>query len=535
MTYQITPYAVVQFLTGSVSIITAILLWKRRTARGGWPLFLLFVMASEWAFANAMEAAAVPLELKITWAKIVYFGALTAPVFLVLFALQYTGTTKRITAVQTAMFFLIPLVIITLAITNKTHQLIWVNFLPGPEGTNSVIYQHGPAFWVSAAYVFSLVFVGMALLVRYTVKSQKLYRKQSWFFISAAVAILMLSTIYLVNFNPFPGLDLTSVGFLFAGLIMVWGMRKERLLDIVPIAHELILENLNDGALVIDDLYRIIDINTAAEKLLSQKRKEIFGSQAEVLGDFWVEIQDHLKKDQVKNIEIKAKNFDEVILDARISPLNDKRTRFLGWVVILADISLRKKVEIDLNAVNDRLKQQLVEIQELQAQLQNLVMRDSLTGVYNRRFLGESLKQVMAKSKRDKIPVSIIMLDVDYFKTINDKFGHKAGDDVLVSLSQLLRTQTRESDCVSRYGGDEFVLVLSEMSRKDALQRAELLRNAAKALTLQMGEEAITLTISIGVSTFPENGDDGEALLKSADGALYLAKAHGRDRTCLAE
>jgi diguanylate cyclase (GGDEF)-like protein len=192
-------------------------------------------------------------------------------------------------------------------------------------------------------------------------------------------------------------------------------------------------------------------------------------------------------------------------------------------------------VEKDQIAVNKRLKKQLGEIRELQEQLQNQAMRDSITGVFNRRYLEVTLSREISHAKRKAYPLSIIMLDVDFFKNVNDTFGHKAGDDVIIAIGNLLQSQTRESDCVSRYGGDEFVLVMPEMSEEHAFQRAELWRNAIKAKEFQSGENKVKVTVSLGISTFPKNGSDSDALLKAADDALYQAKATGRDRTCVAD
>jgi diguanylate cyclase (GGDEF)-like protein len=196
------------------------------------------------------------------------------------------------------------------------------------------------------------------------------------------------------------------------------------------------------------------------------------------------------------------------------------------------DISTRKKAEADLHAVNKRLKQQLGEIQNLQEKLREQAMRDSITGVYNRRYLEETLSREISHAQRKIYPLSVIMLDIDFFKKVNDTYGHKVGDDVLISLSQLLQAETRDSDCVSRYGGDEFVMVMPEMTEEDAFQRAELWRDAIKNKDFLIGENKVSVTVSMGISTFPANGSDSEALLKAADEALYQAKATGRDRTC---
>ena len=307
------------------------------------------------------------------------------------------------------------------------------------------------------------------------------------------------------------------------------------MLDIVPIAHELINENVKNGILIVDDRLRMIDFNPAAAKLLSLDHTKNVGTQIQSMESFWGKVENHFDRHSTNRIEISAQSSGKKYLDVHITPLHDHRKRFLGWAVIMDDISTRKQAEKELHAVNKRLKQQLGEIQDLQDKLHEQAMRDPITGVYNRRFLEETLSREISHAQRKGNPLSIIMLDIDFFKKVNDSFGHKIGDDVIISLSKLLQTETRDSDCVSRYGGDEFVLVMPEMTKEDAFQRAELWRNAIKSKELLIGEYRIGITVSMGISTFPANGSDSEALLKAADEALYQAKATGRDRTCIAK
>lgn len=535
MLYELTAYSIAQLLTGLVAIAVSIIIWKRRNSRGGWPLFLLFMAVSEWALCNGLEAAAVPLDLKIFWSKMVYLGAQTSPVLLVLFALQFGSRGKRVTHITLVLFFLIPLITILLAATNEMHGLIWDAFTPGPPGTNSLIYHHGPAFWISVAYIFVMVSVGTAVLLLSPICSQKVYREQSRIILIASIIPWIGFLIYVLDLNPFPGLDTVSISFLFTGLVLAWGMFKSGFLDIVPIAYELIYENVKNGILTIDERMRIIDINPAAAKLLSIGRNKNVGAQIQTLEGFWKKIENYFDKTETKRIEISTQAAHKAYLDVHITPLRDQRKRFLGWVVILDDISTRKRAEKDLRAVNKRLKQQLGEIRELQDQLHEQAMRDPVTGIYNRRFLKETLSREISRALRNNYPLSIIMLDIDFFKKINDTYGHKGGDDVIIALSKLLQSETRGSDCVSRYGGDEFVLVMPEMTKESAFHRAELWRNAVKTIALLIGENSVNISVSMGIATFPENGMNSDALLIAADEALYQAKATGRDRTCLAE
>ena len=167
--------------------------------------------------------------------------------------------------------------------------------------------------------------------------------------------------------------------------------------------------------------------------------------------------------------------------------------------------------------------------------LRSQSVRDALTGLYNRRYMEESLELELRRAMRKKCSLGIMMLDVDHFKNFNDTFGHEAGDSVLKALSNLFRTQLRGGDIPCRYGGEEFTMILPEASLEATRLRAEQLREAAKAAIAQFrGNPLDTVTLSIGVASFPEKGTTVEALLRAADSALYRAKEQGRDRVIVA-
>jgi diguanylate cyclase (GGDEF)-like protein len=158
-------------------------------------------------------------------------------------------------------------------------------------------------------------------------------------------------------------------------------------------------------------------------------------------------------------------------------------------------------------------------------------VRDPLTGLYNRRYMEESLTRELRRAARKKTELGVMMLDVDHFKQFNDTFGHEAGDAVLRSLGNLLRTQFRAEDIVCRYGGEEFTVILPDTSLQLTQQRAEELREAAKRELVQLrGQSLGAVSLSIGVASFPANGATSETLLGAADAALYRAKEAGRDR-----
>ena len=167
----------------------------------------------------------------------------------------------------------------------------------------------------------------------------------------------------------------------------------------------------------------------------------------------------------------------------------------------------------------------------LREALRNQSIRDPLTGLFNRRYLDDSLQREVRRATRKSRPLAIMMLDLDHFKRFNDTFGHDAGDTLLRHLGSFLQSYIRADDLAFRYGGEEFVIILPEATLDAARQRAEKLVKDFKRLDVQYhGQTLGPLTVSVGLAAFPEHGATAEAVLRAADQALYRAKAEGRDR-----
>jgi diguanylate cyclase (GGDEF)-like protein len=172
---------------------------------------------------------------------------------------------------------------------------------------------------------------------------------------------------------------------------------------------------------------------------------------------------------------------------------------------------------------------------KLRETLRQQAIRDILTGLFNRRYMEESLARELRRAQREKKPVGVIMFDIDHFKNFNDLFGHDGGDALLRELGAFLKKRIRGGDIISRYGGEEFVYVLPGAVLEDARLRAEEMRQGVKELLVyHLGKPLGKITISFGVAAFPEHGLTSEEILKSADIALYRAKSEGRDRVVVA-
>jgi len=184
--------------------------------------------------------------------------------------------------------------------------------------------------------------------------------------------------------------------------------------------------------------------------------------------------------------------------------------------------------------VSDHLGLALAKL-KLQETLQNLSVRDPLTGLYNRRYMEESMERELRRAERQGKQVGVIMADIDHFKRFNDAFGHDAGDALVKEVAKVMENHVRGSDIACRYGGEEFTIVLQDISSLVTQQRAEQLREAVRNVKIYYGDRVLDpVTLSLGVAIFPEHGDTYRTVLQAADVALYQAKQSGRDRVCLA-
>ncbi|OGB82079.1 MAG: hypothetical protein A2496_22825 [Burkholderiales bacterium RIFOXYC12_FULL_60_6] len=172
--------------------------------------------------------------------------------------------------------------------------------------------------------------------------------------------------------------------------------------------------------------------------------------------------------------------------------------------------------------------------QLLRDRLRNQAIRDPLTDLFNRRYAEETLVRELQLAVRKQTPLSVIFLDLDHFKRINDTYGHDAGDVVLEKVGILMKTHTRGHDVACRYGGEEFLLVMSDTPLEVARQRAEALREGIRSLDIVYKTQSIAVTASFGVAAFPDSGADRDQLLKAVDVALYEAKTSGRNRVVTA-
>jgi diguanylate cyclase (GGDEF)-like protein/PAS domain S-box-containing protein len=285
-----------------------------------------------------------------------------------------------------------------------------------------------------------------------------------------------------------------------------------------------LFETAQDGILILDaETGAITDVNPYLISMLGYSREEFVKKKLWEVGAFKdIKASKHAFLALQKNEYIRYKDL----------PLRSKSGKLIQveFVSNVYQEGKEKVIQCNIRNITKRKHAQDALLKS-EAHLREQSVRDHLTGLFNRRYLEETLKRELLRASRKQLSVGVIMLDVDGFKGFNDTFGHAAGDAILRELGNLLLEHVRGEDIASRYGGDEFIIVMPDTSREVIGARAELLRENVHHIYVQFeGQTFEPITLSLGVAVFPEDGPTSADVLKAADKKLYRAKHEGRDR-----
>ncbi|MDW7738946.1 MAG: diguanylate cyclase [Bacillota bacterium] len=508
------PYALPLFISSLLMIHVAYQAWILKTSgRGSFAFSLLALACALYSLAYALEISSATLDFILIFLRFEYIGISVLPAFFILFALEYTGRKSRLSAFGIAALFIIPVVTVILFYTNHYHGLMYQSYELNVEGPFPVIaFERGLWYWVQSMYaIFAILFSNILFAIMW-VSSNAVYRKQIAVMLIGSLIPWLGFLFYLAR--PFPWcIDLNPYFISISALFYFWGLIRYRLFDLLPVARTKLFEELPDGALILDDSMRIIDLNTTARNYLQISQLAIGKPAAEVL-DYWPKLVKLLnKKNRKYHVELKHPGLDDPTwFRVDFLPLHEEDSLPYGQMIIIRDITDRKLVE---------------------EKLHKLATTDELTGLWNRRYFMQAINKELYRSKRYNQHFSLIMFDLDHFKEINDNFGHTAGDKSLEHLASIFKMRLRNVDLFARLGGEEFGIILPGTSLESAFLLAEDLRCLISASPVFYEEREIRFTISLGVTASHEEIENVEEILKAADKALYQAKEKGRNCTVI--
>jgi len=530
MIFDVSHFALLAALAAWISSLSAALVWPRRDeAPGGRALSWLLISAALWSVGAAIELTVTGLEAKILWSQIQYLGTLSAPPLFALFAAEFARSNWFAGPRRVAALFVVPALTLGLAWTNPFHGLVWSGFQPSDEMLNLLIYERGPWFWVGVVgYSYLCLAAGAWQLALAALRLPRALRRQAITLLVAIAIPWLANASYIFGYFLRPGLDPTPLSIAAMGVVCGFAIFRYGLVDLIPRAQAAVAREMSDGLIVFDDQDRVIEVNRAARTLLGRAVPAIGQSFAEALAP-WPLLAHLPREGQRLRLELPAEAEGTPAIEAEISYLAGEPGAS-GTLLLLRDVTERLRFERDLLEANRRLQQQLEENQALQEQLRDQAVRDPLTGLFNRRYADETLPRELSRAERVGEPLALVMLDLDHFKALNDRFGHAAGDQLLRELGLLLRAKTRRADIACRFGGEEFLVAMPGTDAPSAAGRAEDLRESFAELAGAQGRGGLLCTLSAGVAAFPEHASSLEALLAGADLALYAAKAAGRNR-----
>jgi diguanylate cyclase (GGDEF)-like protein/PAS domain S-box-containing protein len=506
MDFDLTLYVGILSVSAILSLGLGLYAWNHRAMPGAIPFTVLLWDACLWAVANALEMAGTTLPGKLFWANLQYLCYTSIPVLWLVLALRFTGRERFLTVSRLALLCLIPALTFGLVWTNPAHELMRRNVTLDFAGPFPVIAKtYGPWAYIHFAYSYLLMLAAALVFLKAARARDRVFRGQAIILLCSLIVPFLWNLLYVTGLSPVKRHDIAPAVLSLVGLFASWGLFRFRMFDVLPVAHDAVLNSISDGVIVLNNQNEVVAINPVAQRILRLPASSAIGRPALQVFRPWPQLTQVIQKTQESQVEFTLQQTAPVprYYDLALSPLVDYFNRFIGHLIIFHDVTERKRVE---------------------EKLFSLSQTDPLTGLANRRHFFEALDQEIPRSRRYNSPLSVIMIDVNKMKSINDRFGHQAGDEALKKVAEQIQAM-RQTDIAARIGGDEFALLLPSTDRAGAEKLAWRLLESVKAIRLE-GDTPVS--ISLGIAEIgEEDGGQGEALMARADQAMYRAKQDG--------
>ncbi len=354
-------------LAACCALMLAVYAFNRRdTSSVAVPYTLFMVAIAEWTLFAAIEAATTDFGVKVFCAKMVYIGIGSVPVLILLVALEFSRPVRWIADRRMLLLWLVPALTVALVMTNDWHGLIWTKVTPGPVRSGILtagpypIYDHGIWYWIFISYCYILLAIATFTLFRTALQSRDLYRSQTVVLIVGIAMPWLASLCYVLDISPVRGLDYTPIGFMITGLAGIWGILRYRLLDIVPVACDVLIRNMGDGVMVLDGNNQIVEMNPAACGIFGVDLHSVIGRDLRAVVSSRIE-PDLLDTGGQINGGPKEMHIagDAAVYDVRSSSLYDERGHLIGRLVVFHDITELKRREEEIGRLNQTLEERV--------------------------------------------------------------------------------------------------------------------------------------------------------------------------------
>ncbi len=357
MTWQFNPYAIPLLLSSIVLVAFAIIARQRHASRAVNLFLLVLFSVAGLNFAYGLELLSATLPQIMLWVKVEY-AFLFLPVLWFLFIIAFTGNERWLTRRNIALTFVIPIFWTFLAWTNELHGLNWAT--TGTEVINGQVLfsrTYGAGFYVGVGYLYLMTVAAAGLMIISIIRSPAVYRGQIRLLLLGVALPLLGSVLTITGLTPVPNLDLMPFGYALACIPVGWSLFRQKLFDLVPMAHSQVIQSMSDAVLVLDNAQRVVNANIAAEQIATRTMDELIGKTlAAVFPKQYEALQKLLDNSQTR-LEIPLKVTGATrYYEPRLSPLNDNQGQLRGWILVLRDITERKEAAETIRAYNSELE-----------------------------------------------------------------------------------------------------------------------------------------------------------------------------------
>jgi PAS domain S-box-containing protein len=311
-----------------------------------------------------METTSTDAYHRYLWDSICFVGLCNVPPLFLVFSLQYTDSRWPLSLSMLAVFWSIPVATIILAFTNSLHHLIWTGFTAGPvSGTNTVIYHHGPWYFIALVWLLGLSLIASSNILRVAIMAARLYILQSIVMVTSVVAPVVGLLLYSLPNGPVPGLDTISIGFAVSAILMVAASNRTHFMDIIPRARKTLVERMSQGIIVVDASDRIIDVNSAA-RYFSRADSSVIGKK---LADLLPSLSSLSSRTaEAQTLMINSPHDERMTLEVSISPFSRrKRAGQAGRILFLRDVTERVRAEKERERLLAELRDALANVKKL--------------------------------------------------------------------------------------------------------------------------------------------------------------------------
>jgi diguanylate cyclase (GGDEF)-like protein len=484
----------------------------RESTQAALPLSLLLLTLAVYSGGYAGELLSRTLPGKLFWCAIQYLGISFLPTLWIVFTARYMNVQRLYRRLAVAVMLALSLSTLFGALTDGFLHLRYATVSLATDGPISVLsFARGPLYWTHTFYSLGAFLIGSIVLLNGLFTTPHFFRRRLILMLTGTTLPWINYLFYLAGIN-LGGVDTIPFSISVSALCFGLAVFRYRILDVVPVARSRVFETMSDGVIVLDSAGKIADYNEMAARIFPELRKGTISTEAIVTFREREALCMHLGMNVEADFSFSMDNGSaERHYNACVSFIRNGKGETIGRIINIRD-----------STETIRLMKRLTELATL----------DSLTGISNRRNFIDTAKRQIAQLSRGRRALSIAILDLDNFKRLNDTYGHLVGDEALRQVAKELTAQVRAGDAVARFGGEEFICLLSDAGASSAPAVVERMRAAIEGISIQVGDAPpARISASFGLTCVNEvlGNENLDSLLSQADLALYEAKAAGRN------